>query len=323
VHRAVRRSVRASGAGRPTSGARLPSIRPQPGIFALGTKEHCFVELDAIDDAELVPALAHIATTLLTTSGVDVVAGFRPELWAATAPGQSPAGYAGWDDPLAGADGFTMPATQNDAWLWIAGGDRTVVFEAARAALAELTSLARVATETYGWPYRHDRDLTGFVDGTENPPLLEAGEVVVVPSGAAGEGATSVLFQLWSHDSRAWDGIGTHAQELAMGRTKDDSTELAPDVMPDDAHVARTSFDRHGVEQHIFRRNVAYGGASDHGTVFVGFCRDQSVLREMLERMAGATDGVRDALTHYLTPVTGAYYTVPSLDALAAACRTS
>jgi putative iron-dependent peroxidase len=102
-----------------------------------------------------------------------------------------------------------------------------------------------------------------------------------------------------------------------MGRTKDDSVELDEDEMPPSAHVARTTIEKDGVEYKIFRRNVAYGGVTDHGTAFVGFARDQWRLAEMLRRMAGAADGVRDGLTGFLTPLTGAYYTCPAVDALA------
>jgi len=101
-----------------------------------------------------------------------------------------------------------------------------------------------------------------------------------------------------------------------MGRTKADSTEFAEDVMPADSHVSRTTVDEDGEERKIFRRNTAYGNVTTHGTVFVGFSADQQRLDRMLRRMAGAEDGLRDALTRYTTPLTGAYYFVPSLQAL-------
>jgi putative iron-dependent peroxidase len=101
-----------------------------------------------------------------------------------------------------------------------------------------------------------------------------------------------------------------------MGRTKDDSTELSEADMPADSHVARTALEVNGEELRIFRRNVAYGGITDHGTVFVGFSHDQWRMAEMLRRMAGIGDGVRCALTRYVEPLTGAYYVVPSVQAL-------
>jgi putative iron-dependent peroxidase len=294
-------------------------VTSQPGIFALGTPEHCFLELDRLETArpqEIVTRLAGLSQPLATTGGVNVVIGLRPSLWRELAPDETPADAQDWTDDLVGPDGFTMPATPHDVWLWIAGGDRTAVFDNARAALAGLAPVARIARETTGWLYRHDRDLTGFIDGTENPSLLEAGEVATVPGGKPGAGASIVLHQLWRHDTAAWEHIGPAAQERAMGRTKPESVEFAPDEMPPDSHVARTSFDADGEEQAIFRRNVAYGGVTDHGTVFVGFARDQWRLAEMLRRMAGVADGTRDALTRYTTPFTGAYYVVPTVEAL-------
>ena len=295
-------------------------MTPQPGIFALGTPEHCYLELDLRADAapeDLVRAVAGLAGPLSTTGGVNLVAGFRPELWAGVAPDAAPPGAAGWAEDLVGVEGFTLPATQHDAWLWVAGGDRTAVFDNGRAVLAGVASVATVARATSGWLYRHDRDLTGFIDGTENPSLLTAPEVAAVPDGRPGAGASVVLFQLWRHDTDAWEAAGRHAQELAMGRTKPDSVELDEQHMPPSSHVARTTIERDGVEQDVFRRNVAYGGVTDHGTAFVGFSAEQGRLTEMLERMAGIPDGVRDELTRYVTALTGGYYSVPAVEALA------
>ncbi|WP_222195194.1 Dyp-type peroxidase [Modestobacter italicus] len=292
----------------------------QPGILALGTPEHCYLELDLEPGrtaADLVRGVAGLTGPLSSTGGVNLVVGFRPELWAQVAPADSPADARGFDEPIVGAGRYRMPATQHDAWVWVAGGDRTAVFDNAREVLAALAGVATVGREVTGWLYRHDRDLTGFIDGTENPSLLRAAEVAAVPAGEPGAGASVVLFQVWRHDSATWESLGTYGQEMNMGRTKPDSVELPDDVMLPSAHVARTTLEVDGEEKQIFRRNVAYGGVTDHGTAFVGFARDRWRLHEMLRRMAGATDGVRDGLTSYLTPLTGAYYTCPSVEALA------
>jgi len=292
----------------------------QPGIYALGTPEHCYLELDLEPGRtaeELVRGVAGLTGPLSSTGGVNLVVGFRPELWASVAPADSPSDAAGFTEDVVGAGRYRMPATQHDAWVWVAGGNRTAVFDNARAVLAALSGTATVATEVTGWLYRHDRDLTGFVDGTENPSLLTAARVAAVPDGAPGAGASIVLYQVWRHDSATWESLGTYGQEMNMGRTKADSVELPEDVMLPSAHVARTTVEVDGEEKEIFRRNVAYGGVTDHGTAFVGFAQDRWRLHEMLRRMAGAADGIRDGLTSYLTPLSGAYYTCPSVDALA------
>jgi len=96
-----------------------------------------------------------------------------------------------------------------------------------------------------------------------------------------------------------------------IGRKKPDSVEL--ENKPADSHVASTDQDTFGK---IFRRNMPYGTVTDHGTMFVGFSSDQGRLSKMLDSMAGKTTGVRDALTFYTRPITGAYYFVPSVDSL-------
>jgi putative iron-dependent peroxidase len=243
--------------------------------------------------------------------GVNLVAGFRPELWREVVPDDAPAGLAGFDAPLAGADGFAMPATQHDAVLWLSGSAYDVIFDVSRMAIRELGGIATVAEETSSWPYQHDRDLTGFIDGTENPTLIEAPELAVVAEDRAGAGGTVLLLQKWVHEASAWEALSDAEQEAVIGRRKLDSVELDP--RPDDSHVASTDQDRFGK---IFRRNMPYGTVTDHGTMFVGFSADQRPLAEMLESMAGSGGGAPDALTRYAKPLTGAYYFVPSIESL-------
>ncbi len=287
---------------------------PQGGIFALGTASHAYLEFDVSANRagrELVAAISSLREPRTTMGGVNLVAGFRPELWRTSATDDSPADLTGFNEDVRGVDGFAMPATQHDAVLWLSGSAYDVVFEVARNAIAELGSLASVAEETSSWPYRHDRDLTGFIDGTENPTLTDAPELVVIGEGTPGAGGTILLLQKWAHDASAWEALSVADQERAIGRTKADSVEL--DDRPADSHVASTDQDRFGT---IFRRNMPYGTVTDHGTMFVGFSSTQRPLATMLESMAGLAGGARDALTRYTRPLTGSYYFVPSTDAL-------
>jgi putative iron-dependent peroxidase len=287
---------------------------PQPGLFALGTAAHAYLEFDvspAASSLELVAAVSSLREPRTTMGGVNLVAGFRPELWRQAAPGDAPDGVEGFNVDLVGVGGYVMPAMQHDAVLWLSGSAYDVVFDVARGAIAELRQVASVAEETSSWPYRHDLDLTGFIDGTENPTLLEAPGVVLVPEGEPGAGGTILLLQKWEHDAPAWEGLAVDEQERVIGRTKADSVEL--DDKPADSHVASTDQDTFG---HIFRRNTPYGTVTDHGTMFVGFAAAQRPLAAMLESMAGLVTGKRDALTYYTRPLTGAYYFVPSTDTL-------
>jgi putative iron-dependent peroxidase len=286
---------------------------PQSGIFALGTSSHAYLEFDARDPeaVALVSAVASLREPRTTMGGVNLVAGFRPELWAKIVSEDTPAGLEGFNREIVGPDGYTMPATQHDAVLWISGSAYDIVFDMARAAIGALEASGSVAEESSSWPYQHDRDLTGFIDGTENPSLIEAPEFAVIPDGIPGAGGAILLLQKWSHDATAWESLPVARQEQVIGRRKDDSVEL--DDKPDESHVARTDQDVFGK---IFRRNTPYGTVTDHGTMFVGFCSQQRPLAAMLENMAGLTDGIRDELTVYTTPLTGAYYFIPSTQGL-------
>jgi porphyrinogen peroxidase len=286
---------------------------PQGGIFALGTSSHAYLEFDAVNGQtrKLVAAVSSLREPRTTMGGVNLVAGFRPELWRAVAPDDAPAELEGFNADLTGADGFTMPGTQHDAVLWLSGSAYDVIFDTARSAISELAGLAAVAEETSSWPYQHDRDLTGFVDGSENPTLIEAPGLVLVPEGMPGAGGTVLLLQKWVHDVDAWEALAVSEQERVIGRTKLDSIEL--EDKPEDSHVASTDQERFG---DIFRRNMPYGTVTDHGTMFVGFASEQRPLAAMLESMAGLLSGERDALTRYTRPLTSAYYFVPSIESL-------
>src|SRR3954454_118807 len=289
---------------------------PQTGIFALGNMSHSYLEVDlgaSINGLALVTAVANLTEPRTTMGGVNLVIGIRPELWAETASSKCPAGLTSFVSPVVGPDGYTMPATQHDAVLWIAGGSYDVVFDASISVSAALREVAVLAGETAGWSYHRDLHLTGFIDGTENPSLSVAPTKVLIPPGAPGAGGSVLLLQKWAHDSVAWTSLSTAAQEAVIGRHKRDSVELSD--RPGTSHVARTDQDDFGT---IFRRNTPYGSVLDHGTMFVGFSALQQPLVAMLESMVGAATGERDALTNYTRPLTGAYYFVPAIDDLAA-----
>jgi putative iron-dependent peroxidase len=287
---------------------------PQAGIFALGTSSHAYLEFDLLDQAkarEFAATISAIREPRTTTGGVNFVIGFRPELWRNLVPDDAPLGVEGFNKDIRGIENFVMPATQYDALVWLSGSAYDVIFDMARSVIGDLADLASLAEETSSWPYRHDRDLTGFIDGTENPSLLDAPADALLPEGVSGAAGSVLLLQKWKHNTAAWEAQSVEQQEHVMGRTKPDSIEL--ENKPSDSHVARTDQDEFG---NIFRRNMPYGNVEDHGTVFVGFSADQKRLSRMLDSMAGITTGTRDALTRFTQPLTGSYYFVPSVESL-------
>jgi putative iron-dependent peroxidase len=287
---------------------------PQAGLFALGTSSHAYLEFDVLERKkcnEFASTISAIREPRTTTGGVNFVLGFRPELWRNLVPEDAPAGVEGFNKAIQGTEGFVMPSTQHDALVWLSGSAHDVIFDMARSILNYVAGYASLVEETSSWSYRHDRDLTGFVDGTENPTLLDAPMAALFPEGVPGAAGTVLLLQKWKHKVAEWEALPVEKQERVMGRTKLDSVEL--ENKPSDSHVARTDQDEFG---HIFRRNMPYGSIDDHGTMFVGLSSDQTRLSRMLDSMAGLISGTRDALTRFTQPLTGSYYFVPSVESL-------
>lgn len=291
---------------------------PQPGIFSLGTPENAYLELDLVRPDMLEDLLGALLAlpAAYTEGGCNMVIGVRPSLWRALHPEQTPVDAEDWTEPIVGTSGFEMPATPHDVWVWLAGAERAIIFDRTTELREAIAGIATVATELSGWHYKQSRDLTGFIDGSENPSLVEAPSVACVAPGEPGAGASILLFQQWRHETN-WAALSQEEQEKVIGRTKPDSVELDDDVMPETSHVSRTVVEHDGEELEMFRRNVGYGRTGDHGTLFVGFSKDQFRQFEMLRRMAG-TDGVRDALTRFTTPLSGSVYVVPSATDLSA-----
>ena len=121
---------------------------PQSGIFALGTPSHAYLEFDLAPGKhwrDLVSAVLSFREPHTTVGGVNLVVGFRPELWRAYRPSDIPAGVHGFNEDIVGIEDFSMPATQHDAVLWIAGSSYDVVFDVSHKAIEELNGLATVA----------------------------------------------------------------------------------------------------------------------------------------------------------------------------------
>src|SRR6476646_4435917 len=124
---------------------------PQAGIFALGTESHVYLEFDVLDrryGEKLVAAISALREPRTTIGGVNLVVGFRPELWNRVAPDHAPANVQGFNTEIVGKDGFVMPATQHDAVLWLSGSAYDVLFDVAHAAITALKELSSVAEET-------------------------------------------------------------------------------------------------------------------------------------------------------------------------------
>jgi putative iron-dependent peroxidase len=299
---------------------------PQPGIFALGTRSHYHLEFDLAPDVPtdrqvevLATAISTLREPAVTAGGSNLVVGFGPELWRRLAPEDAPAAL----HPFAAieGDGRRAPATQHDAWVWVHGTGPDVLLDNARAVTAALAPVLTLAAEQPCFVYHDSLDLTGFIDGTENPPVQDGPEVATVPAGEPGAGGSFVLSMQWVHDLAAFDALPVPEQQDVFGRTKPDSVEL--DDKPPTAHISRVVIEEPGPdgapeELEIFRRSAPWGTVTEHGLYFVAFSADPARFEKMLARMFGTSgDGIHDHLTDFSRPVSGSYYFAPSLESLA------
>ncbi len=289
---------------------------PQFGIFAQGTQAHHFLEFDlrpGVRATAALPSFRRLRTPDVSAGGINLVVAFGAEAWRDVAPSMTPASLAPFTE-VAGPDGHRAPPTQHDVWMWISGSASDVTFDHARAAAAAVADVAVLAAEQPGFTYHEGRDETGFVDGTANPPVRRAADVALVPPGEPGEAGSHVLAMRWVHDLDAFHRLPIAEQERVIGRSKPESIEMSDDEKPPDAHIARVEL---GDDDEIFRRSVPYGTVAEHGLYFVAFSADRLRFDRMLARMFG-NDGMRDRLTDFSTPVSGAYYFAPSNTALLA-----
>ena len=177
--------------------------------------------------------------------------------------------------------------------------------------LAEYVS---VVDETYGYRYLDARDMTGFIDGTENPHGDQRREVAIIPQGEFA-GGSYVMLQRFVHNLPAWNRLNISAQEKVIGRTKADSIEL--DNVPAASHVGRVDIKEEGKGLKIVRHSLPYGSVSgDHGLLFIAYCHTLHNFKAMLESMYAVTDGKYDQLLRFSKAVTGAYFFAPSAQML-------
>src|SRR5262252_5407759 len=170
--------------------------------------------------------------------------------------------------------------------------------------------------ETHGFRYFDDRDLLGFVDGTENP----RGEAALNAALVAGEdskftGGSYVVVQKYLHEMRRWNALSTEEQERIIGRTKLSDIELSDAVKPSSAHNALTTIVEGGREVQILRDNMPFGkpGRGEFGTYFIGYSRSPRTIEQMLENMfVGRPPGNYDRLLDFSRPVTGTLFFAPS-----------
>ena len=207
-------------------------------------------------------------------------------------------------------------STPGDLIFHIRAKRMDLCFELARQIMARLEGAVSTADEVHGFRYFDQRDLLGFVDGTENPTGSAADYAVFIgDEDPAFSGGSYVIVQKYLHNLKAWNALPTEAQEGIMGRTKVSDIELDDSVKPTSAHNALTVIEENGVEIKILRDNMPFGrpGHGEFGTYFIGYSRSPRTIEQMLENMfIGRPPGNYDRILDFSTAVTGSLFFVPT-----------
>jgi porphyrinogen peroxidase len=247
------------------------------------------------------------------------VVGLGSELWDRLYGPPRPAGL----HPFPGFAGepHTAVATDGDLLFHLRARRLDLCFELAQRLMERLAGYAKVVDEVHGFRSFDDRDLLGFVDGTENPEGAAAlAAVTVGDEDPRFAGGSYVVVQKYLHDLATWDALPTEEQERAIGRTKLSDLELPDEVKPANSHVAlNTIVDEDGEEQQIMRFNMPFGsvGAGEFGTYFIGYASSPDVIEQMLTNMfIGKPPGTYDRILDFSTAVTGNLFFVPTIDVL-------
>jgi putative iron-dependent peroxidase len=266
--------------------------------------------LDLLTD---VPGLTRSVGRRSPEDGVSCVVGIGAQAWDRLYRTPRPVGLHPFR-PVAGAT-HTAPATPGDLLFHLRAQRFDLCFELARQLVSRLSGLGDVVDEVHGFRYFDERDLLGFVDGTENPAGGEAESAVSTEAGGS-----YVVVQKYLHDLDRWEALTVEEQERAIGRHKLSDIELPDDEKPTNSHVAlNTITDADGAERKIVRDNMVFGraGSGEFGTYFIGYAGDPDVIEHMLRNMfIGDPPGNHDRILDFSTAVTGGLFFVPTAEFL-------
>jgi putative iron-dependent peroxidase len=222
--------------------------------------------------------------------------------------------------PLAGAR-YSAPATPGDLLFHVRANRMDLCFEFVAQVMTRLAGVVTVRDEVHGFRYFDERDLIGFVDGTENP----AGTAAEIAALIADEdpdftGGSYVIIQKYLHNIPAWNKLPVEEQEKVIGRSKLSDIEMPDDVKPANSHVAlNTIYDADGTQRQIVRANMPFGQPSrgEFGTYYIAYAATPAVTEQMLTNMfIGDPPGNYDRILDFSTAVSGCMFFVPATDFL-------
>jgi putative iron-dependent peroxidase len=304
--------------------ANAPSPEPQPVLAPLTSSAIFLVASIKLDDASYatvrdfcgdLPGIFRAVDFRRIEGGLSCVASFGSDAWDKLFGAPRPAELHPFKELRAGDR--HAPSTPADLLFHLRAKRMDLCFELVTQIMARIGPALSAVDETHGFRYFDDRDLLGFVDGTENPRGLAALNAALIteaqdPQFAAG---SYVIIQKYLHDMDKWNALSTEQQEKIIGRQKLSDIEMSDAVKPSNAHSALTSIEENGEALQILRDNMPFGkpGRGEFGTYFIGYSRTPRTTEQMLENMfIGKPPGNYDRLLDFSRAVSGSLFFAPS-----------
>ncbi|OBI88448.1 Dyp-type peroxidase [Mycobacterium asiaticum] len=304
----------------------MPAVQPQPILEPL-TPAAIFmvVTINTGGEATVHDALGDISGLVRAigfrepAKRLSVITSIGSDAWDRLFAGPRPAQL----HPFVELTGprHVAPATPGDLLFHIRAETLDVCFELAGRIFKAMTPAVTVVDEVHGFRFFDNRDLLGFVDGTENPDgPLAVSATTIGDEDPDFAGSCYVHVQRYVHDMTSWESLSVTEQELVIGRTKLEDIELDDDAKPANSHIALNVItDDSGTELKIVRHNMPFGevGKGEYGTYFIGYSRTPDVTEQMLRNMfLGDPPGNTDRILDFSTAVTGGLFFSPTVDFL-------
>jgi putative iron-dependent peroxidase len=272
---------------------------------------------------ELLPDLSGVGRSVgfrIPGGSLQVVTGIGSDAWDRLFSGPRPRELHPFRE-LTGSR-HTAPSTAGDLLFHIRANRMDLCFEYAAQVMKRLDGAVEVADEVQGFRYFDERDLIGFVDGTESPGGAAGIDATIVTADDDPDfaGGSYVIVQKYLHDMAAWNSLSIEEQERVIGRTKLDDIEMPDEIKPANSHVAlNTITGPDGEERQIVRANMPFGnpGRGEFGTYYIAYAATPSVTEEMLTNMfIGRPPGNTDRILDFSTAITGTLFFAPDADFL-------
>ena len=275
----------------------------QSGILAEETKLARYLAFTIDSEADVVSALSTLAAQVDLSNTVVGLGESLVKLLGKDIPGLVTL-------PAQSGRGIDIPSTPTALWCWLRGTDRGELFHRSRQIELMLMPAFALGDVTDSFQYDENRDLSGYIDGTENPSGDEAINAAIVQGQGNGlDGGSFVAVQQWLHDFDILDAMQTNERDDVIGRHITDNEEF--DEAPDSAHVKRAAQESFEPEAFMLRRSMPWAEGMEGGLVFVAFGKSFVAFDAVLKRMLGNEDTISDALFKFTRPISGAYFWCP------------